>query len=164
VTHGLYPLGKIHGDPQPSTGQGRIVSEGGAVVFRGPVLPGGHLFFQIAYNIPYHQEKARLAAVSDILIKDAAASVRWTHLVHPKVRLERPHRAVRYNQDGVEQVDLLLTGDLRAGEPFVIDLGHLPIQTTVPRLLAVWGGGGILLVFVLMLIGFSRRPRRKELE
>ena len=161
MTHGIFPPGNLHGKPKPSTGQGRIVGEDGTVVFRGPVPPGKGLFFQFAYNIPYETEHARLSTVSDVPVVDAAATVRWTSMVSPQARLERPYRSVRTNQGEFVRMDLLHTGGMKTGEVFTLVFDHLPIQTSVPIWIAKAGTVLGLFLFALLLMGVVIRRRRE---
>ncbi|HIA04945.1 MAG TPA: hypothetical protein EYN06_00710 [Myxococcales bacterium] len=159
MTHGMFPPGTLHGNPAPSTGQGRIEAENGAVVYRGPVEPGNRLFFELSYNIPFKNQAARLGAVSDVPILDAAASVRWGHMVSPKVRLESKHRAIWRKQASFTEVDLLQVGNLEPGQPLVVNLNHLPIQSNIPQWIAGVIGVLALALFILLVMGFAMRRR-----
>ena len=144
VTWGLFPTGKTHGNPQPSTGQGRVQGEAGATVYRGPVQPGGGLFVEFSYDIPFQTEAVRLGAISDLDITDAAVTLRWTLRSQPRVRLEMPHRAVRARRDHVVREDMLVRGRVEAGQPIIMTIDRLPIQTRVPQTLAKTGAIGLL--------------------
>ena len=159
VTWGLYPKGALHGKPKPSTGQGRIVSERGAIVYRGPVLPGDNLFLKFTYYVPYEEERVTLGAVSDLPVTDAAASVRWTSRAFPRIRLRTPHRSVRSSDNTLNRADLLHLGGLRVGDPFVIEFDRLPVQSKIPTWLAGSGTVFGVAVFVLLLLGFTLRRR-----
>lgn len=156
---GLFPKGSIHGKPKPSTGQGRIVSEHGAIVYRGPVLPGDNLFLKLTYYIPYDTERLTVGAISDVPVTDAAVSVRWTSRVFPRVGLSTPHRAVRSSDNALNRADLLHLGGLKVGEPIIVEFDRLPVQAKIPIWMA--GSGTVLGVsaFLLLLLGFIMRKR-----
>jgi len=162
VTYGMFPNGPLHGDVSPSTGQGRVESEDGAVVYRGPVLPGDGLFFRVAYNIPYEQETVHLAAVADVSIREAVVSVVWTHKAHPRIRLSRPHRAMKSDQGGFSRVDFMINGRLDEGTPLVIHLDHLPMASPIPRWVALAGGVGVVAVLLLLLVSAVLRRKRSS--
>lgn len=157
LTHGIFPPGNLHGNPSPSTGKGRLLSEHGALVYRGPLEPGNRLFFEFSYNIPFDDATIRLGATADRPMLDAAATIRWGHKVSPKVRVESPHRAIWRKQASYTETDLLQVGDLQPGETFVMNLSHLPIQSTIPRWMAAVGGALGLWLFFLLLLGLARR-------
>lgn len=158
---GLFPPGKVHGGPTPSTGMGGVLGENGAIVYRGPVLPGSELFFQVAYNVPFDYEDITLGCVSEYEITDAAVSVGWTDRVHPRVRLRGEHRVVRRAQDQVVRLDMLARGAVPAGQLFAIEFERLPVQSKVPSLLAGVGGAGMVGVFTVFLAGLWLRRRRE---
>ncbi len=159
VTHGIFPRGDLHGQVKPSTGQGRVVAENGAVVFRGPVPPGDGLFFRLMYNIPYEVERVTLSTVAGIPIREGVVSVIWTHRVHPQVRSSRPHRARLQEHGSLNRLDMLMDGVVEAGEPIVVHLDHLPSPSPLHRWVALAGGAGMVSVFVLLLIGARLRRR-----
>jgi len=159
VTHGLFPPGDLHGQVKPSTGQGRVVSENGAVVFRGPVPPGDGLFFRLMYNIPYEVERVTLSTVAGVPIREGVVSVIWTHRVHPQVRSSRPHRARIQEQGTLNRLDMLIDGVVEAGVPIVVHLDHLPSPSPLHRWVALAGGLGMVFVFALLLIGARLRRR-----
>jgi hypothetical protein len=152
LTWGVFPPGKVHGNPTPSTGQGRLFSENGAIVYRGPVLPGTKLFFKVSYDIPYETEQVRLGALSDVPVADAAATVRWTTRVQPRIRLSTNHRAVRNSDTTLNRTDLLHLGGLQIGEPFIIEFDRLPAQSSFPMWIAASGAAVGILAFFLLIV------------
>ncbi len=164
LTWGVFPPGKVHGGEKPSTGQGRLEGEKGAVVYRGPVPPGSPLFFQFSYNIPYEDEQVRLGVVSDIDMSDAAMTVRWTDRVYPRARLDAAHRAVNSSQESMRRNDLLVRGRVLAGEPLILTLDRLPVQTKVPLWFAKAGTAAGVVLFLLFLIGHALRRRWSAAE
>lgn len=156
VAWGVVPPGRVHGASQPSTGQGRVEGEDGAVVFRGPVPPGSGLFFQLSYNVPFSSEAVRLGAVSDLPLSDATVTVRWTDAVQPRARLERPHRAVR-SGSGTIRTDMFVHGPVPVGEALILRLDRLPVQSKLPMWVATAGSLGLLFGFAVVLVGALRR-------
>ena len=159
-TWGLWPPGKVHGAPKPSTGQGLVEAEHGAPVFRGPVPPGERLFFQFSYNIPYKAAFGRLGLLSEYPIHDGSVEVNWTRRVHPRVRVEFPHRAVISQRDQFQHSVFVLGRTIEAGEPLIVRFEHLPIQTQVPQWLGLYGGLAALGVFACVLLGWVWRRQR----
>lgn len=159
VTRGLFPTGKTHGASPPSTGQGQLVGEQGALVYRGPVPPGSGLFFQFSYNIPFEHEDVLLGAVSDLDLNDAAITVRWTDKTTARARVLNPHRAVRGAREGAIRTDMLIRGPLRAGDPVRLRIERLPVQTRLPMWTAAAGGLAGLSLFLLLLTGAIWRRR-----
>ncbi len=153
VTHGIFPPGRVHGAQPPSLGQGHLVGEKGAVVFRGPVPPGAGLFFQFSYHVPFARETTQLTAVSDLDLSDAAVTVRWTDRVTPRARLLQPHRSVRQAREGMIRTDMLVRGRQLAGAPIVLRFERLPVQTKLPRWVAGVGSVGGFGLFLLVLVG-----------
>jgi hypothetical protein len=158
----MFPNGKVHGNPQPSLGQGRVVGEAGAIVYRGPVPPGEQLFVRFAYSMPYETSLLHLAAVSEVDIEEAAVALRWTDRVSPRGILGNPHRAVHGTQDEFRQSVFLLTEPVPAGEPILLTLANLPIQSKMPVWLTTAGGAGMIVFFLLAVIGVALRRRAQH--
>ena len=157
--HGLFPLGKVHGSPKMTNGQGRVVGEKGAVVYRGPVLPGSRSFVRFRYAIPFNNETVELAAVSDVPLRDASVVMTWTTLVQPTLQLDAPATARQRDRGHVTQLEVALHDGLDAGKPLRITMGRLPIRTTIPMQLATVGGFGFGFLFLSLLVGVAWRRK-----
>ena len=160
LTEGMFPPGHLHDSPQPSNGRGRVVAEGGAVVFRGPLFPGRDLMFEFSYEIPYDGEDMRLGMVGDLETTDCFVQVVWPERVHPAAWLEQPHRAERSSTGGFVELVLVHDGPLLAGKPLILRLARLPIQSEIPGHIALAGTAFGAAVFILSLIGYALRRRR----
>ncbi|MEC8022944.1 MAG: hypothetical protein VX223_03360 [Myxococcota bacterium] len=157
--HGLFPLGKVHGSPTMTNGQGRIVGEKGAIVYRGPILPGSRSFVRFRYAIPFNTETVDLASVSDVPLRDASVVMTWTTLVQPSLQIEHAATARKRDRGHVSQIEVALHDGLDAGTPLRIRMSRLPIRTTVPMQLATVGGFGFGLLFLSLVAGALWRRR-----
>jgi hypothetical protein len=159
LTHGVFPPGALHSRVMPSTGQGRVFSENGAVVYRGPVLPGTDLSFRFSYAVPFSSESARFGTVSDVDVRFAQVVVAWSRRAFPRVQLERAHRATTRQTETSVRVNMTVEGTLRGGEALVLRFDNLPVQTAVPRWIA--GVGGALAIGLLVLLVITAWLRRR---
>ena len=160
-THGLWPAGKVQGVEHVSGSAGRVVSEEGAVVFRGPVEPGKKVLFEIRYRVPFASEDIRLGGVSDVPIHNLSARVRWSKRIHPRVRLNVPyHASSRVGNDGIRSTELVVHGLLEPGQLFEVTFERLPVQTSVPAWLAGAGTAAGFAIFLLLVLAGVIRHRR----
>ena len=142
-----------------TNGQGRIVGEKGAVVYRGPILPGSRSFVRFRYAIPFHSETVQLATVSDVPLRDASVVLTWTTLVQPTLQLDHASSARKRERGHVTQLEVSLHDGLDSGKPLRISLGRLPIQTTIPMQLATMGTFAFGFIFLAFLVGIRWRRR-----
>lgn len=159
LTSRVFPPGDTHGGQPPSTGQGRLVGEDGAIVYRGPVLPGNALYFEFSYNLPYDDETARLGTVSDLPLSEAMLTLVWSDRVHPRFHLERPHRVFRGEEDGLQRADLVVQGRTEAGAPIVLSLDRLAAQSHLPQHAAKVGAVAAFALFGVLVAGAVRRRK-----
>ena len=159
---GVFPKGVLLGAPQPSTGQGQLAGEEGAVVFRGPVPPGSPLFFQFRYSIVlgggwWAGDEIHLGVVSELPLHDAALTFEHSTEIAPRIRLDIAHRAVRSLRDRVLRHDMLLGEGLPGGTLITFTVDRLPLHVTRRQsytAAATFLGGCLLLA---LLMGRRRR-------
>ena len=129
------------------------------MVYRGPVLPGSRSFVRFRYAIPFHTEAVRLATVSDVPLRDASVVLTWTTLVQPTLQIAHLATARKRDRGHLTQLEVSLHEGLGAGDPLLIDIGRLPIRSTIPMQLATTGALGLGLVFLSFLVGVRWRRR-----
>ncbi len=144
---GIVPKGRLHGVKPPSLGQGTLVSEAGGVAYRGPVPPGGGLYFELSETVPFSTEALRLGFVSDLDLTLFAVTFASPDRAAPDLRLEVPSRSGHDVRQGFNVTEIVATATLPAGTPVVLSFDRLPIQSSIPRTLAIGGGSVLALVF-----------------
>ena len=140
---------------------GRLVPEGGALVYRGPVPPGDELTLTVSYRLPYDDalDHCTLGLRAPVDLDRVLVETVHPDLIAPRIAPRADFVAVsRVAGDGHERF-MTLTHPPRAGETLIIDATHLPTRRPLNAAVALWGALAMVLVFALGLLRGQRRAR-----
>lgn len=138
--------------------RGRLVFEGGHLVYRGPVLPGERQTLEVRYALPIVEERQDLAFAAPVDLSSVTLDAVWSQKIAPRVFFEAPFTSVERDEALNHRRRMRLLSEPKAEQAVVVRVDRLPRAVALQATVA-WGGMSVLvLVFVLALVaGRTRR-------
>ncbi len=150
---GVLPSGGLRNIAnQRSPVRGRIRIEHGAVVYRGPILPGSNQQIRLRYAVPIEHSRQDIAIRSTLKSRQVRVLARWSKRIAPRLVPTRSFTAFERDQGEYRQRQIVLDDELPADTPLLLHLDRLPHSTSAEAMAALVGSLLLLALFGLALL------------